>query len=84
MTSSNAAGGTAAGPDGFPIPASDGPLSTANLAAVIGQVGNAIFSVGSSYNKTSPGTGRLYLQMNDGNLSDNSGALSVSVKVQRQ
>jgi len=40
--------------------------------------------VGSAYNKTSPGTGRLYLQMNDGNLSDNSGALSVSVKVQRQ
>ena len=81
---SNAAGGTAAGPDGFPIPASDGPLSTANLAALIGKVGNAIFSVGSAYNKTSPGTGRLYLQMNDGNLSDNSGTLSVSVKVQRQ
>ena len=56
------------------------PLSTANLAALIGKVGDAIFLVGSAYNnKTSPGTGRLYLQINDNPLADNSGALNVKV-----
>ena len=51
---SNADKGTPAGPDGFPIPASDGPLSTANLAALIGKVGNAIFFVGSAYKQDQP------------------------------
>ena len=73
-------GGTPVGPDGFPGPPPVVPLSTANLAALIGKVGDAIFLVGSAYNnKTSPGTGRLYLQINDNPLADNSGALNVKV-----
>ena len=71
------------GPDGyvgFRLP--DATLGSANFAALIGKVGDQVFFVGSAYKGTSPGTGRLYLQMNDlaNSFADNSGTLNVVVK----
>ena len=71
------------GPDGyvgFRLP--DATLGSANFAALIGKVGDQVFFVGSAYKGTSPGTGRLYLQMNDlaNSFADNSGKLDVVVK----
>ncbi len=73
---------TLIGPDGFGWNLPVATLSSVSFAALIGKVGDQVFLVGSAYNKTSPGTGRLYLQINDDpkGLADNSGTLTVEVK----
>ena len=70
------------GPDGFGYMLPVATLSSASFAALIGKVGNQVFFVGSAYDKTSPGTGRLYLQINDdaNGLADNSGTVNVEVR----
>ena len=57
-------------------------LNSANLAALIGKVGDQVFPVGKKFEGKSLGTGRLYLQINDdpNALGDNSGTLDVEVR----
>ena len=83
-------GGTPAhyvGPDGFAdVKHEKATLNSVNFAALIGKVGEAgtPFFVGGAYKGTSPGTGRLYLQINDEAndlaFADNDGELVVEVK----
>lgn len=70
------------GPNGFGWTLPVATLSSASFAALIAKVGDQVFLVGSAYNKTSPGTGRLYLQINDdpNALADNDGTLNVEVR----
>jgi formylglycine-generating enzyme required for sulfatase activity len=75
-----------AGPDGFAgwqYPKAT--LASANMLALIGKVGDTgePFFVGRGYDKTSPGTGRLYLQINNEPhpycFANSSGELDVAV-----
>jgi Tfp pilus assembly protein PilF len=56
-------------------------LSSANLASLIGKIGDVKFAVGSHYSGSSPASGKLFLTMNDvpGTYTDNSGALDVRI-----
>lgn len=60
-------------------------LPDVNFASLIGRLGEsgAPFFVGSNFGPSSPGSGRLFLQMNDvkNNYFDNEGKLNVVVKV---
>ena len=77
-----------AGPDGFPNTTKwpKVPLASANLLALIGKVGDKVFLVGTKYEGTSPGTGRLKLQINnepnDFCFANNSGMLDVEIRHQ--
>jgi hypothetical protein len=71
-----AAGGRAGGASGaYPVP-------IAGAGALIARIGySAPFAVGTGgRDLTMPGDGRLFLGINDDNVSDNSGAFSVSVR----
>jgi len=59
-------------------------VSGSNLSSLVGKVGNSTFTVGNSYNGR-PGSGRLYLSINDvpGTYNDNDGQLEVYVSVNR-
>lgn len=56
-------------------------LGSANLATLIGKIGDSTFAVGRNYSGSSPNSGKLFLSMNDlpDGFSDNSGAISVEV-----
>ena len=82
---SNAQSGPMVTPDGFggePLP---GMPFNGSFAALIGRIGNngAPFLVGSNLNRSAPGAGRLFLQMNDSGFADNRGELEVIIEVER-
>lgn len=56
-------------------------VASANLAELVGKVGDVKFTVGDRYSGNSPASGRLFLTINDvpGAYADNSGALSVEI-----
>jgi hypothetical protein len=57
------------------------PLPSAAVGALIGRIGNgAPFLIGAQGAATMPANGRLFLGINDRELSDNSGAFSVVIK----
>src|SRR4029079_12566795 len=71
-----------AGADGDPTTkASRAPMPNVNVGALIGKIGNgAPFGIGASGNVlTMPGTGLLYLAVNDETYPDNSGAYRVTI-----
>ena len=74
-----------AGPNGSPGHRAPfrAPMPNADMGALVGRVGNsAPFFVGTNQgNLRAPQTGRLYLGINDDNLSDNSGEFRVGVLV---
>jgi small nuclear ribonucleoprotein (snRNP)-like protein len=56
------------------------PLPDALAGALIGRIGNGMpFAVGGNANFAAPGAGRLYLGVNDDNVSDNSGQFEIRV-----
>lgn len=56
------------------------PLPETLAGALIGRIGNdRPFGIGQNATITAPGTGRLYLGINDDNVSDNSGQFEVRV-----
>jgi len=57
------------------------PLPSAGVGALIGRIGNGTpFLIGAQGSATMPASGRLFLGVNDRELSDNSGAFSVVIK----
>lgn len=78
------AGPAVIGPNGFsnyPYPGT--LLAGANLASLVGRVGDQLFSVGGTFDGTSPADGELFLSINDtpGTFADNQGLLSVTVRL---
>jgi hypothetical protein len=70
------------GPDGHTGDQYPGTLLTsADLGALIGRVGEVVFPVGSSFQGSVPASGRLYLSINDvpGTFSDNEGFVDADV-----
>ncbi|MEM1256483.1 MAG: LecA/PA-IL family lectin [Cyanobacteria bacterium P01_H01_bin.21] len=70
------------GPQGFEnFTLDSAEMPSKNFAGLIGRVGNRRFFIGDGGTGESPGSGRLYLQINDipGTLNDNSGTLNVEV-----
>lgn len=75
-------GPPAKGPNGFigfSHPSS--LLPTANFASLIGRVGGVMFPVGESFEGPSPGSGTLFLSINDlpNTFADNQGTLAVTI-----
>lgn len=71
------------GPEGFEnFTLGSAEMPSKNFAGLIGRVGNRRFFIGDGGTGESPGSGRLYLQINDipGTLSDNSGLMNVEVQ----
>jgi tetratricopeptide (TPR) repeat protein len=68
-------------PNGASGPYPGTVIASANIASLIGKIGEEKFVVGERYSGTSPASGQLILMMNDipGQYTDNSGALSVQV-----
>ena len=63
--------------------APDAPLARQTAGALIGRVGNGtVFGIGNQRSIRAPGTGRLYLSVNDDYLDDNAGHFEVQVNVQ--
>ena len=56
-------------------------VPSANLAELVGKVGDATFAVGERFSGSSPASGKLYLSLNDvpGEFSDNSGVMNVRI-----
>lgn len=70
-------------PDGLVVQRFDprAPLPRTLTGALIGRVGNgAPFGIGRSGTFKAPGTGQLYLGINDSNVSDNDGSFQVTVQ----
>ncbi len=62
----------------------DGIVQDATIGALLAHVGNGKpFLVGTSISFTATDSGRLYLRVNDGLLSDNSGSVKVQINVGR-
>ncbi len=62
--------------------AQNAPLPQALAGALIGRVGNGPpFGIGNQTSFPAPGTGMLYLMVNDDGLGDNAGAFGVNVQV---
>jgi hypothetical protein len=78
----NAKGGNYVDGQGIQFNRRDLILPSYNLASLVGKVGGYTFFVGNSYNGN-PGSGRLYLSLNDvsGTYNDNDGQLEVSVSI---
>jgi uncharacterized membrane protein len=71
------------GPEGFEnFTLDSAEMPSKNFASLIGKVGNRRFFIGDGGTGESPGSGRLYLQINDipGTLNDNSGTINVDVE----
>ena len=63
--------------------APDAPLARQAAGALIGRIGNGdAFGIGNQRSIRAPGTGRLYLSVNDDFLGDNAGHFTVQVNVQ--
>ena len=63
--------------------APDAPLARQAAGALIGRIGNgSAFGIGNQRSIRAPGTGRLYLSVNDDYLADNAGHFEVQVNVQ--
>ena len=63
--------------------APDAPLPGSSAGALIGRIGNGnVFGIGNQRSIRAPGTGRLYLSVNDDYLQDNAGHFNVQVSVQ--
>jgi hypothetical protein len=63
--------------------APDAPLNRQAAGALIGRIGNGdAFGIGNQRSIRAPGTGRLYLSVNDDFLGDNAGHFTVQVNVQ--
>jgi Ca2+-binding EF-hand superfamily protein len=63
--------------------APDGPLPNQAAGALIGRIGNGdVFGIGNQRSIRAPGSGRLYLSVNDDFLGDNAGHFNVQVNVQ--
>lgn len=70
------------GPEGFEnFTLDSAEMPSKNFAGLIGRVGNRRFFIGDGGTGESPGSGRLYLQINDipRTLSDNSGVMDVEI-----
>lgn len=85
-TVDNAPGSTN-GPDGSPAVAFDiySIIGGGHHAALIGLVAGTTgpFLVGATYNGVAPGTGELYLGINDVGVANNGGKFTVSVRLQQ-
>ena len=55
------------------------PVLTACHASLVGKVGSSTFFKAGTYYSGNPGTGLLYLRVNDSNTGDNSGYFDVSI-----
>ena len=63
--------------------APDAPLARQAAGALIGRIGNGdAFGIGNQRSIRAPGTGRLFLSVNDDYLADNAGHFEVQVNVQ--
>jgi hypothetical protein len=63
--------------------AGNGPIPSSLAGALIGRVGNgAPFGIGNQTSIPAPGTGLLWLAVNDDSLNDNAGAFGVDVTAQ--
>lgn len=63
--------------------ATNAPIPSAVAGALIGRVGNgAPFGIGNQTSIPSPGTGLLWLAVNDDGLADNAGAFGVEITAQ--
>jgi Ca2+-binding EF-hand superfamily protein len=63
--------------------APDAPLARQAAGALIGRIGNGdAFGIGNQRSIRAPGTGRLYLSVNDDFLGDNAGHFTVQINVQ--
>jgi hypothetical protein len=71
------------GPDGFLNYLYPGTmLESANLASLIGKLGESIFGIGSRLNTIATRSGVLFLSMNDtpGTFADNQGRVEVTIQ----
>jgi hypothetical protein len=71
------------GPEGFEkFTLYSAETPSKNFVSLIGRVGNRRFFIGNGGTGESPGSGRLYLQINDipGILNDNSGTIKIDVE----
>ena len=63
--------------------APDAPLARQAAGALIGRIGNGgAFGIGNQRSIRAPGTGRLFLSVNDDHLADNAGHFEVQINVQ--
>ena len=58
------------------------PLSRSGVGALIGRVGEQVFSIGSMSSGRSPASGELFLGINDDKFSDNEGQFTVDIRTE--
>ena len=63
--------------------AANAPIPSALAGALVGRIGNgAPFAIGNQTSIAAPGTGMLWLAVNDDGLGDNAGEFGVDITVQ--